>query len=100
MNSRPARSASWHMATISSQFACQRSGAMLMVRPPSQLALNTPSLKRFGPRIGLVWRCSIMTTGCSDSEPGPEVFLALELAARPIEHGASGLEHDDAACQL
>src|SRR4051794_624827 len=54
MNSMPARSAIWHMAAMSSQLAGQRSGARLMVRPPSQLALNTPSLNAFGPRMGLV----------------------------------------------
>src|SRR5262245_28949264 len=63
MNSMPARSAIWHMAAMSSQLAAQRSGAKLMVRPPSQLALNTPSLNLFGPRIGLVVRVSLM--GCS-----------------------------------
>src|SRR6516165_2986476 len=57
----PARSAIWHMVAMSSQLAAQRSGARLMVRPPSQLALNTPSLNVFGPRIGLVLRVSVMT---------------------------------------
>ena len=34
----------------------QRSGARLMVRPPSQLALKMPSLNRFGPKSGLLLR--------------------------------------------
>src|SRR5262249_38211368 len=71
MNSMPARSAIRHMAAMSSQLAGHRSGARLMVRPPSQLALNTPSLKALEPRMGLVGRVSVI--------PG-------SLAIRPASH--------------
>src|SRR3954449_8365636 len=53
MNSNPASSATRVIATMSSQSARQRSGARLMVSPPSQLALNTPSLNRLGPNSAL-----------------------------------------------
>src|SRR3954471_11474338 len=56
MNSRPAASAICVIATMSSQFARQRSGARLIVKPPSQLALKTPSLNLFGPNSGLFAR--------------------------------------------
>src|ERR1700712_930087 len=54
MNSSPASSAICVMATMSSQLAFQRSGAKLIVRPPSQFALNIPSLKRLGPNSGFI----------------------------------------------
>jgi hypothetical protein len=60
MNSRPASSAIRVIATMSSQSARQRSGARLIVSPPSQLALNTPSLKRLGPNSGLLARDASM----------------------------------------
>src|SRR6478752_293360 len=56
MNSSPASSAIRVIATMSSQSARQRSGARLIVSPPSQFALNTPSLKRLGPNRGLLVR--------------------------------------------
>ena len=64
----PALSAIRVIATISSQSARQRSGARLMVRPPSQLALNTPSLKRLGPNSGLLARdgCIVGQVVCDD----------------------------------
>jgi len=71
----PARSAIWHMAAMSSQLAAQRSGARLMVRPPSQLALNTPSLNLFGPRMGLVVRVSVIeVTARYIPAPSPPVI--------------------------
>src|SRR5258708_36939725 len=60
MNSRPASSASTLIAAMSSQLQGHRSGARLMVSPPSQLALNTPSLNRFGPNSGLLARDACM----------------------------------------
>jgi hypothetical protein len=38
--------------TTSSQSQRQRSGAVLIAKPPSQLALNRPNLNLFGPRMG------------------------------------------------
>src|SRR5271157_1159458 len=69
MNSSPAVSAIWVMATMSSQFARQRSGARLIVNPPSQLALNTPSLNLFGPNSGLLARegCMLLRAFCAES---------------------------------
>src|ERR1700761_8188429 len=63
MNSRPASSASTLIAAISSHSQGQRSGARLMVRPPSQFALNTPSLNRFGPNNGLLPREASIRNG-------------------------------------
>src|SRR5262245_37923973 len=84
MNSMPARSAIWHMATISSQFAGQRSGARLMVSPPSQLALNTPSLKRLGPCIGLVWRGSLIFGPPWPSAPSVELQFIDAIEVRHL----------------
>src|SRR3954452_24469015 len=56
MNSRPASSARTLIAAMSSQWHGHRSGARLIVSPPSQLALNTPSLNRLGPNSGLLAR--------------------------------------------
>jgi hypothetical protein len=53
MNSTPAPSAMSEILTISSHSARHRSGAVLTVKPPSQLALNSPSLNRLEPRMGL-----------------------------------------------
>src|SRR6516164_2364933 len=53
MKSMPASSATTQALTTSSESQRQRSGALLMVKPPSQLALNKPSLNLFEPRIGL-----------------------------------------------
>src|SRR5271154_1042139 len=63
MNSSPASSARMLMAAMSSQLHGQRSGARLMVSPPSQFALNTPSLNRLGPNNGLLAREASITTG-------------------------------------
>src|SRR5215467_4938370 len=82
MNSMPARSAIWHMAAMSSQLAAQRSGAKLMVRPPSQLALNTPSLNLFGPRIGLVVRVSVMACSSRLSDRGVDAARRIRNQGR------------------
>ena len=50
----PARSAIRATSTMSSQRACQRSGTVVSVSPPSALAEKMPSLNGLGPWIG--WR--------------------------------------------
>src|SRR5579883_3349605 len=72
MNSSPASSAMRVIATISSHSARHRSGARLIVSPPSQFALNTPSLNRFAPNNGLLAR-----DGCT--------LNPAELAHRAVE---------------
>src|SRR5262245_12396798 len=94
----PARSAIRHIAAMSSQLAAHRSGARLMVRPPSQVALNTPSLNLFGPRIGLVVRVSVMACSFHLSDRGRDAtrrartqgrFSAREAMCRSVR-GADG----------
>src|SRR6516165_4647422 len=82
MNSMPARSAILQTAAMSSQLAVQRSGARLMVRPPSQLALNTPSLNLFGPRIGLVVRASVMACSSRLSDRGVDAARRIRNQGR------------------
>src|SRR5262245_46511745 len=62
MKSIPASSAMTQALTTSSHSHLQRSGALLTVKPPSQLALNRPNLNLFGPRIGFGTRsiCQIL----------------------------------------
>ena len=48
----PASSAITQALTTSSHSQRQRSGALLIAKPPSQLALNKPNLNLFGPRMG------------------------------------------------
>ena len=82
--------------------AGQRSGARLIVRPPSQLALNTPSLKRLGPRIGLVVGVCVMA--CS-SQPPSRSSAGASLRCLPVARWLrypyhAGRSHADRAGRL
>jgi len=99
----PASSATRVMATMSSQSAFQRSGARLMVKPPSQLALKMPSLKRFGPNRGFVdgtWAVVIRISRPPRQDRGPSskyhdvvVNVSLRQTLRGCEHGGEAPRH-------
>src|SRR5262249_15228520 len=80
MKSMPASSAMTQALTTSSHSHFQRSGAVLMAKPPSQLALNRPNLNLLGPRLGFGTRSIVQDLSALLGAPTPAPLLPGVMA--------------------